>query len=416
MHTENKMRLVVVEFNSSGGLMHYAYQLCSALAGQALDVTLVTGTDYELQKFPHNFHVENILKVWPVFDPASMETPPTNPLLRKWRKIKWLFRRGIRAARLIGEWVRLTRYLIKLKPDIIQFGEIKFPFESVFLSRLSKNGLILSQICHEFEHRESQGYFSSLIDRMYVATFKHFSAIFFHANENRERFLSAFNYPAENIHVIPHGNETFFLKAAAKIRGGEDLRQRYGLQENERVVLFFGMLTPSKGLPDLIDAFAIVRQHSSVKLVIAGYPSKYIDVNALRTQVSDHELLDQVIFDNRYIPIESIGRLMELATLVVYPYRNATQSGSLQVAYAFGRPVIATKVGGLPEVVEDGRSGFLVPPRAPDKLAKKIVELVNSPDLADQMGRYARQLSVSRYGWEPIAKQIAEVYQHLVRK
>lgn len=414
MPMKDRIHLAVVEFNSSGGLIHYAYQLCSALAEQHMDVTLITGSDYELKEFPHNFKVLSILKLWSVFDPASMKATTDNPLHRGWIKIKWLFRRGTRAMKLLREWIRLTDYLIRLKPDLVQFGEIKFPFEAIFLARLQNRGLILSQICHEFERRERQSGFFSLTDRIYAGIFKNFSAIFFHAHQNRDRFLSLYYYPAEKIHMIPMGNERMFLTAAAGLKQHENLRQKYGLQDDEQVVLFFGMLTPSKGVQDLIKAFKVVRRQTRAKLVVAGYPSKYVNVNELKKLAADHKISDDVIFDTRYIPIQTIKPLMDLATVVVFPYHNATQSGALQVAYAFGRPVVATAVGGLPEVVEDGETGYLVPPREPEKMAEKIITILDTPSLSEKMGENAQRLSETRYGWTLIASQIAAVYHNLV--
>ncbi|HMB23634.1 MAG TPA: glycosyltransferase family 4 protein, partial [Anaerolineales bacterium] len=93
----------------------------------------------------------------------------------------------------------------------------------------------------------------------------------------------------------------------------------------------------------------------------------------------------------------------------------STQSGALQVAYTFGRPVVATQVGGLPEAVEHGRSGFLVPPNSPSELADGILKLVLNPELARVMGEYARHLSRTRFGWRTIAGQIIKVYAQLER-
>ena len=105
---------------------------------------------------------------------------------------------------------------------------------------------------------------------------------------------------------------------------------------------------------------------------------------------------------------------MDLATVVVYPYRSSTQSGALQVAYTFGRPVIATAVGGLPEAVEDGRNGYLVPPGSPSALAEKISVLLENPSIATRMGEYARHLSQTRFSWDAVATQIRDVYEELL--
>jgi glycosyltransferase involved in cell wall biosynthesis len=123
-----------------------------------------------------------------------------------------------------------------------------------------------------------------------------------------------------------------------------------------------------------------------------------------------------VIFDARYIPLEEVGALMGLATVAVYPYRSSTQSGALQVAYTFGRPVVATIVGGLPEAVEHGRSGFLVPANSPPELAEGILKLVTNYELAKVMGEYARHLSKTRFSWRSVARQIIKVYDGFLEK
>jgi D-inositol-3-phosphate glycosyltransferase len=181
-------------------------------------------------------------------------------------------------------------------------------------------------------------------------------------------------------------------------------------------VLFFGLLAPSKGIDDLIEAFALVRQSCDAKLLIAGYPTKHINIDELKKKIAALDLTDHVFLDLRYIPLEEVGALMGLATVAVYPYRSSTQSGALQVAYTFGRPVIATAVGGLPEAVEEGRSGFLVPVESPNDLANKIMLLINHPELTKVMGTYARHLSETRFSWRSVARQIVKVYDQLLEK
>src|SRR5512141_1176703 len=179
-----KLRIVLVEPHSSGGLMHYTYQLCTALADEGADVTLITGKDYELAHLPHNFRVDNILDLWSLFDPQAVQNINASGWQRRWHKIRWTLRRGQRAIRLISAWVHLTRYVSELKPDIVQFSKINFPFEAVFLAQMRRNGLTLTQICHEFELRENHGGpLSSLILNAYADIYKNFSAMFFHAKE-----------------------------------------------------------------------------------------------------------------------------------------------------------------------------------------------------------------------------------------
>jgi glycosyltransferase involved in cell wall biosynthesis len=84
------------------------------------------------------------------------------------------------------------------------------------------------------------------------------------------------------------------------------------------------------------------------------------------------------------------------------------------VAYTFGRPVIATRVGGLPEVVENGRSGFLIAPGSVDELAAAMRTIITDPERTAEMGRYAKHLSETRFSWQPIARRVIDIY-HEVR-
>ena len=412
---ENRLRLVVVEPKNDGGLIHYTYQLCTALSNEGLEVILLTGTDYELENFPHNFRVIKVLQLWRNYDQPPLGAQPKNVIDRFHTKVLRVLRRGLRALYLVTAWFRLTSYLIRLHPDIIQFTKIEFPFEALFLRYLHLRGFVLTQICHEFESRESQGRFSSLGWKLIGDVYAYFSAIFFHANENRSRFFSIYPSIPKNItHIIPHGNSGWLLDIP--MRSTRSMLAQYGLKDDDQVVLFFGLLAPSKGLEDLIEAFALASRSCTAKLIIAGFPTKHINVNELVSRVEAHNLTDRVIFDLRYIPLDEIGPLMDIAKVVVYPYHSSTQSGALQAAYIFGRPVIATAVGGLPEAVDDGKSGFLVPPHSPHELAEKILTVINDPDLARGMGQYARNLADTRFSWQTIARRIKQVYGDLSPK
>jgi len=408
---EKKLRVAVVEPRSSGGMIHYAYQLCSALAEEGVDVTLVTSQGYEMEGLPHNFSVNKLMRLWSPTE--STQDRRTNSWLGKISQKLYLnIRRIQRGIRFIVEWIRLTNYLLKSKPTITQFGKIEFPFEAIFLSILKRKGLFLSQICHEFELREQgNSVIVHITNQLYRWVYASFSIIFFHAKSNQERFSSLFKIDPLQFHLIPHGNEQLFLSSDARVVTAAQLRSRYKIDPSSPVVLFFGNLMPSKGIPDLLKAFAQVQEREKrARLIVAGKPSKHIDLDSLFNLTSTLGIKESTIFDTRYIPIEEVAPLMEMASVVIYPYHNSTQSGSLQVAYAFSRPVIATNVGGLPEAVDDGKSGFLVPPESPEEIASAIMKFVENPSLTDEMGAYAKRLSETRFSWNSVAKIISEVY------
>src|SRR5215213_9280049 len=118
--TARPLRVCVVEFLGHGGLIHYAYQLCTALSGAGIEVELVTDRDYELDARPHNFRVNKILKLWNPRPAGKVE----------WQdgfagKAKRLLRRMNRAAVYYAAWTALIRHVLRERPDIVQFGEIR---------------------------------------------------------------------------------------------------------------------------------------------------------------------------------------------------------------------------------------------------------------------------------------------------
>jgi len=414
---QNKpFRIAVVEPRGTGGMMHYAYQLCSALSTAGAQVTLVTSTVYEMDDYPHNFVLRKQMKLW-----STIETQETGSQYGKigqtTQKIFKLVRRAFRGVRLIVEWIRLVIYLLHDQPDIIQFGKIEFPFEAIFLGLLQRNGLVLSQICHEFELREQgNGVVVNISNRLYRWVYDSFSIIFFHGDSNRDRFLKLFDVPKNRLHTIEHGNEGLFhSNKSARVTAAE-LRVQYGIPPTAPVVLFFGNLMPSKGIPDLLLAFSKIHsKHQEARLIIAGNPSKFIDMDEIRKSILDLNISDATILDAQYIPMENVAGLMEMARVAVYPYLNSTQSGALQVAYTFGRAVIATNVGGLPEAVEHGKSGLIVPASTPGALADAILKFIENPQLADEMGAYAKYLSDTRFSWNSIAENILDIYSETLR-
>jgi glycosyltransferase involved in cell wall biosynthesis len=410
------MRVAVVEPLASGGLIHYAYQLCNAMAKQGVDTVLITAQDYELSDLPHRCRVERLLRLWPQHDAAKARTAETAVLKRWGLRLLHQMRRVVRGARLVREWIRLTRYLLAARPDIVQFGKINFPFERFFLHWMSRRGLLLTDVCHEFELREQAGSLTGkLAADLYRRVFDDFRLVFLHAEENRRKFLAYTGLPPGRTHVIPHGNQQLFLDLSGQKADVAEVRRRYHIEADEAVVLFFGNLTPSKGLPELVSAFAEVPADRAARLLIAGYPTKFMDLPALQGQAEVLGLGSRVIFDLRYVPLREVAGLMAIARVVVFPYRSSSQSGSLQVAYSFGRPVIATDVGGLSEAVEEGKSGFLVQQGSIQELRQAMQTLIEDAILAERMGAYAKRLSETRFSWDAISDQVVGRYEGLLQ-
>lgn len=170
-------------------------------------------------------------------------------------------------------------------------------------------------------------------------------------------------------------------------------------------LLFFGRIEAYKGLSDLLTACEIlVAQGIALRLLIAGRGS---DLDANRQRVNAAPWVE---LQENYIPAEAIPSLFRRATLVVLPYTDATQSGVAALAFALGRPVLATATGALPEVVIDGRTGIVVPPRAPKQLADALSRLLQSPSTLEKLAAGASEFARNELDWRPIARHTEASY------
>jgi glycosyltransferase involved in cell wall biosynthesis len=405
------MRVFVVEPDGAGGMTHYAYQLCDAMAAAGADVTLITSHDYELGHLPHRFTVDARMALWANVAPGSERerSAAAHFLIAAGRKLRRIWR----AIRYAWAWERLTRHLIRERPDVVQFGIIRFPFVAFYLRRLQNAGLTLTQVCHEWEAREAgAGPLRRVVAVGNRAVYPTFSAIFFHGEANRAEFRRSFDVPIERTHLIRHGDESMFTTLADP---GGDARSRYGIPTGRPVAVFFGGLRPSKGLDDLLHAFAAVREQLEATLVVAGAPQG-VEPADLRAMAARLGIAPEVVIDGRYLEMDEVGPLMRAADVVVLPYRTATASGALQVAYAFARPVIVTDVGALPEAVDDGRTGVVVPPERPDLLAAALVKVLTDQDEARAMGREGAALARERFSWAPIARKVLAVSANAIEE
>jgi len=176
--------------------------------------------------------------------------------------------------------------------------------------------------------------------------------------------------------------------------------------EVEGTLLFFGRIWPYKGLETLIAAEpAISAACPQVRFVIAGQGEALGRYRAAMVHPERFQV------QNTYIPRAQVPRLFQQASLVVLPYHEASQSAVVPLAYAFGRPVVATAVGGIPEVVSHGQDGLLVPPRDAQALAQAVIRLLQDGEMRRRMGRAARQKCERELSWESIAQQTMAVYR-----
>lgn len=174
-------------------------------------------------------------------------------------------------------------------------------------------------------------------------------------------------------------------------------------------LLFFGKIRKYKGLDTFLKALHLLKNWMDFRAVVAG--EFYVEESPYRRLAERLGLQAQLRWENRYIPNEEVAGLFRQSHLVVLPYRHATQSGVVPVAYQFDVPVIATDVGGLSEVVLDGKTGFLVPPDQPEILARRILQYFQQ-GCREKFQAEIRSFK-GRLSWQQVTDTIVDLLQQV---
>ena len=184
-----------------------------------------------------------------------------------------------------------------------------------------------------------------------------------------------------------------------------DARAALSLNPDDRVVLFFGFVRRYKGLKSLIDALAIVNKELPTQLLVVG--EFWEDERPYRAQIEALGLTDKVHLINGYVPNDQLSKYFSAADVVAMPYLEATQSGVAQLAIGFERPMIATRVGDMADVIEDGHNGLLVEANDPHALADAILHFYRD-NLAPGYIEHIRRGKESS-SWKPMVSLIEEL-------
>lgn len=390
------MKIVIIEPDGQGGLFHFAHQMGEALGAEGNDVTLVTDTEPELRA-ARGYTLAPMMRLWKRNQPSDNSNQTTV------HKVARLAQRGWRAVRLTAVWWRTVRAVERMDPDVVILSIMAHRHILRIAARLAAPNRVFAQLCHEATHVEDRG---KEAKRRRDPLMERFDRIFFLASSVREDFLARTIFPEARTTRIPHPRPEFFRETQI---GEAEMRARLGLEADAPVLLFFGNLWPSKGVNDLVDAFAQSRARENTQLLIAGRATKNMDMAGLRRQIADHGLGKRVIVANRYIDNEEVYPIFRLARAVVLPYRTAAASGVLHQSFAYARAPIVTRLGGLAEDVRDGETGLIVPPRDPGALAAAMDRVIDDPALAERLGKAGHDHSETHFSWAAVAGTMGRV-------
>ena len=184
------------------------------------------------------------------------------------------------------------------------------------------------------------------------------------------------------------------------------LREEYGMPPGAPIVGVVARLEPEKGHATLLEAWPLVLDRlPEAHLLVVGEGSR---LEALQAQAASLGIAHQVVFTGRRDDVPAVTAALDVAVLP--SYREA-QGLTILEAMALSRPVVASNVGGIPEMVEDGVTGLLVPPYQPVPLAEAIVRVLTDHPLADMLGRAGHDLVHRRFCVEAMVRAIEDLYE-----
>lgn len=296
--------------------------------------------------------------------------------------------------------IGVGKYIRKWKPDlvIIQWWHPYFAPCYYILSKCLKRIRILF-ICHNvFPHERFP-----LDKNLTKLALKQGNCYIVQSKQDEEDLKTILKNPVYERTVHPTYNA---FKYEDMTR--EKARELLKIKPEEKVLLFFGFVREYKGLKSLIKAMPLIKDKlTNVKLLIVGDfgedKQNYLDL------ISKYRVENVIDIYDGYIPDREVEKYFVASNLVVLPYESATQSGIVQIAYGFEKPVIVTNVGGLPDVVTDGKTGYVVEAQNPNKLAEAVVKYYEN-DMESEFIEGVKD-EAYRFSWDRMVEIIEKIFQ-----
>ncbi len=291
-------------------------------------------------------------------------------------------------------WLKAARLAASLNPDLLVFtwwnpffGPIVKTIASSYKRRTGKPVIIVAENVVSHEARKVDLFLTMM------------------ALKQADRFLVLSEVVERDIRKLFPSSKVFrsSLPVYECYQVGDTLtqdqaKQRLKIAEKD-VILFFGYVRAYKGLMNLLEAFpTILQERKTAHLLIVG--EYYDDPKPYHEAMERLGIRDHITEVAEYVANEDVHLYFEAANLAVLPYNGATQSGILSIAYGFSKPVVVTDVGGLAELVDDGKTGYVVPPRDVRKLAEAII-------------RYFREGKEAEFSANIIVKRQQNSFHHI---
>jgi glycosyltransferase involved in cell wall biosynthesis len=364
------MKVLMISPAGKAGTIQYTHNLANALVKMDNQVMLATAVDFELRSFQKSYQVQEI------FD------------------------------RFRPRPIKLSRFfyqLIKFKPDIVHLQGAQHPGVYLVLCLLLR---IFTKAPFVYT---PQDVLPNNNSKFHIQTFKllykQFSHVFLNADNNLQDIINLFAVPESKITILSIPDLLDFLTT-------ELSPEKPDIPEQKKVLLCFGLIEPRKGIHTLIQAMPkVIEQLPDTLLFIVGKPLE--DIQPYQEEIAQLQLKDNVRLMPEYVSFNAMAGYFSCADIIVLPYYSSWNSGVISSAFSFKKPVIATDIAGFKDVIEPGKTGLIVPPRDPSKLALSIINLLQNQGLQLSLTKNATK-AVKNNSWNEIAKKTLKIYTTVI--
>lgn len=379
------LHVLEIETFGRGGLVHYAYNLSRALAERGHRVTLATAVGFEIEDRPDPAEDFTVVEVFARIGRRFGDSAPSS-LLALWRKIEALL-----------DALRIGALVLRLRPDVVHLHSTN-PIAALYLRILRWMRPALVVTAHVVTPHEPILLGRWIYRRIHALG----DLVIAHSKFDERRLVEEFGVERDRLAIIPHGEYGFFARDVPTVERIV-ARESLGLAMDDEVALFFGYIREYKGLDVLLDAWpAVERERAAARLVVAGDPVQLRPEQRAELEQRAEEL--GAVHRFGYVPFTDVASYFAAADVLVMPYRHISQSGVLYLALALGVPVIATRVGALPELLEDGESALLVASESPSELAQAIARALGDTDLRARLAHGGSRLA-TEHSWPAVAER-----------
>lgn len=306
-----------------------------------------------------------------------------------------------------NSWERVLKYCRLRKIDIVHVQWYIFsPMDWYYHKQLRKNKIHVITTIHDLLPFNKKIYDFHYHKKIYSSADKVISQARMNLPELKEKF----GVPENKIEYIPHGHYMEFAEEVSR----EESIKKLGLPNDKTIILFFGQIKKVKGVDILIRAIKKVSESNpNILCVIAGKVWKD-DFSIYQDLIDSLELNSKVRCDIRFIDDEEIKYYFNAADIVALPYRQIYQSGVALLGIAYEKPIVATTEGEFLTVIQNNKTGILVPSENPDLFADALLWYINNPDKAREYAVACKKDIEQRLSWKNISALVKKVYEEVM--